>query len=125
MDIVSRVVGLAFTCLSLGVNQWWRGCRCPPCDQAIREAQRDYSLVSEMTYDWSIVVHLAEELAQACFLLGGFWRGGHGILARRVGVRVRFGLVFGVHLDVFFDGSIKIRLGFDVIFRFGRRGMVL
>lgn len=89
------------------------------------EAQRGYSLVLEMTYNWCIVIHLAEELAQACFLLGGFWRGGHGILARRGGVRVRFGLILGVHIDVFFDGNIKIRLSFDVIFRFGRRGMLL
>jgi hypothetical protein len=34
--------------------------RCPPCDHAIREAQRDYSLVSEVTYNWSIVIHLAD-----------------------------------------------------------------
>lgn len=77
-----------------------------------------------MTYNWCIVVHLAEELAQACLLLGGFWRGGHRILARR-GVHVVSGLSFGVQVDVFFDGSIKIRLSFDVIFRFGRREMLL
>lgn len=46
-------------------------------------------------------------------------------MARRAGVRVRSGLSFGVHLDVFFDGSIKIRLSFDVSFRFRRRGMLL
>jgi len=71
------------------------------------------------TYNGSIVVHFAEELAQAGFLFGGLWRWSHGVDAGGV-----FGVLrIWIHLDVLLDGCIKIRFSFDVL-GFGWRVML-
>jgi hypothetical protein len=64
------------------------------------------------TYNGCVVVHFAEELAQAGFFFGGGWRRRHGVDAWGIiGI-----LGIGIHLDVLLDRCVEIGLSFDGLF---------
>lgn len=82
--------------------------------RSAEESKTEKREIENVAYYWRIVIHLAQELAQASLLLGWRWCGGHGIDIRRErDIVVTRGLSwFRIHIDILFDRSIKVWIRF-------------